>query len=315
MSLKVGLALGGGAARGLAHLGLIEVLEQNGIKADIVAGTSMGALVGSLYCIDGDVAGIVSDALKFLRSPEFKKAKIHRLYREEDAVDNGAFQTFSHYIQRGRVIASTVTRSSALDVEDLYELLGFFVDDRDITSLKIPFRAIATDLAAGEQVILDKGPVIDAVAASSAVPGAFPPIRIDDRLCVDGGITNMVPVSEVCRMGADYVIAANVIHDLPVPGDSMKALGIYFRSHQITKLALTDHQLRFADVILSPDVGKFHWADFSRFEQCIEAGRVVARQCVEQISNDIKRLRRIPSCFRRKTGPALYRKYTKRPKP
>ncbi len=312
MSLKVGLALGGGAARGLAHLGLIEILEQNGVKADVVAGTSMGALVGSLYCISGEISGVMEEALSFLHSPEFKKAKIHRLIREADHEEISAFQTFSNLIQRGRVIASTVTRSSALDVDDLYELLGFFVDDRDIAGLKVPFRAVATDLAAGEPIVLDKGPVIDAVAASSAVPGAFPPIRIGDRLCVDGGITNMVPVSEACRMGADYVIAVNVIHDLPAPADSMKALEIYFRAHQITKLSLTDHQMRFADVILSPDVGKFHWADFSKFEECIEAGRDVARRHVERITADIKRLRRTPACFRRKTGPALFRKYEKR---
>jgi NTE family protein len=315
MSLKVGLALGGGAARGLAHIGLIEVLEQNGVKVDLVAGTSMGALVGSLYCIDGAIAKVADDALNFLRSPQFKNAKIHRLHKEDGTTENSPFQSFSYYIQRGRVIASTMTRSSALDVEDLYELLGFFVDDRDIKNLKIPFHAIATDLVAGEQVILEEGPVIDAVAASSAVPGAFPPIKIGDRLCVDGGIINMVPVSEVCRMGADYVIAANVIHDLPIPGDSMKALEIYFRSHQITKLALTDHHLRFADVILSPDVGKYHWADFSQFEQCIEAGRAVARQYVDKIVSDIKRLRRTPRFLRRKTGAALFRKYMNRPGP
>ena len=308
MALKIGLALGGGAARGMAHLGLIEVLEKKGIKIDLVAGTSMGALVGSLYCIEGSILGVMENALAFLKSPEFKNAKIHRLYRENNAEEGKAFQSFSHYIQRGRVIASTVTRSSALNVEDLYELLGFFVDDRDIANLKIPFRAIATDLVAGRQVVIDKGPVIDAVAASSAVPGAFPPIKIGDRLCVDGGIINMVPVTEVLNMGADYVIAANVIHDLPLPGDSMKALEIYFRSHQITKLALTDQHLCFADAVLSPDVGKYHWADFSQFEKCIEAGREAAESFADKILKDIKRLRRMPRFLRRKTGATLYRK-------
>lgn len=305
--LKIGLALGGGAARGLAHLGVLEVLEEAGLRFDLVAGTSMGALVGAMYCADASIRRAKQGAMEFLRSPDFANAAIHRLRREHEPTEPGFWQSFGQYIARGRVIASTVTRPSVLDIEELYELLGFFVNDRDMEELNVPLGIVVTDLEAGEEVVLRRGPLIDAVAASSAVPGAFPPIDFEGRRCMDGGVVNMVPVSAAFQMGADYVIAVDVVHELPLPGESMKALHIHFRSHQITKRHLTSHQLRFADWIISPQVGHLHWADFSRFEECVEAGVQAAKEVVDGIAGDIKRLRRTPA-FLRRGGARLFQK-------
>ncbi len=296
--VRVGLALGGGAARGLAHLGVVEALRDAGIPVDVVAGTSMGALVGAMFARNADATAMLAEATRFLRSPEFRQARIHRLQRETPA-EKSVLDAVSRYISRGRVLASTVTRPSVLDAEDLYELLGFFVDDRDIRSLRLPFLAVATDLRTGEEVILDRGPVIDAVAASSAVPGAFPPIVVGGRECVDGGVVNMVPVSVLRDMGLDYVIASNVSHELPVPADAMKALATHFRTHEITKRTLTRLQVRFADAVITPRVGQIHWADFTRSDEVIEAGRLAARDVLDTIRGDLKRLGRRPRFLRR----------------
>ncbi|MCC6160058.1 MAG: patatin-like phospholipase family protein [Deltaproteobacteria bacterium] len=296
--MRVGLALGGGAARGLAHLGVVETLCAAGIPVQVVAGTSMGALVGAMFAQKADATSMLADATRFLRSPEFRQARIHRLQRET-AGEKSVLDAVSRYISRGRVLASTVTRPSVLDAEDLYELLGFFVDDRDIRSLHVPFFAVAADLRTGEEVILDRGPVIDAVAASSAVPGAFPPIVVGGRECVDGGVVNMVPVSVLRDMDLDYVIASNVSHELPVPADAMKALATHFRTHEITKRTLTRLQVRFADAVITPQIGQIHWADFTKSDEVIEAGRLAARGAIDTIHRDLKRLGRRPRFWRK----------------
>jgi len=298
--VTVGLALGGGAARGLAHVGVIEVLRAEGVPVHRVAGTSMGALVGAMFCQDGDIREPSEKAVTFLRSPEFRQARIHRLRQEMDDSTSNFAKAVGNLIARGRVIASTVTRPSVLEAEDLYEILESFVDDRDIRSLAVPLQIVATDLASGGEVVIDKGSVIDAIAASSAVPGAFPPVSIDGRECVDGGVLNMVPISVVRGMGADYVIASNVTHELPIPESAMRALEVHFRTHQITKRALTGLQLRFADAVLTPKVSHTHWADFSRAEVMIEAGKEAAWESVGKIKSDLKRLARTPRFLWRK---------------
>lgn len=296
--VRIGLALGGGAARGLAHLGVVETLCSAGIPVHVVAGTSMGALVGAMFAQKADATKMLNEATQFLRSPEFRQARIHRLQRET-AGEKSVLDAVGRYISRGRVLASTVTRPSVLDAEDLYELLGFFVDDRDIRSLHVPFFAVAADLRSGEEVILDRGPVIDAVAASSAVPGAFPAIVVGGRECVDGGVVNMVPVSVLREMNLDYVIASNVSHELPVPADAMKALATHFRTHEITKRTLTRLQVRFADAVITPQVGQIHWADFTRADEVIEAGRLAAQGAIDTIRRDLNRLGRRPRFLRK----------------
>ncbi|MBZ0273096.1 patatin-like phospholipase family protein [bacterium] len=300
--IKVGIALGGGAARGLAHLGILEVLRGEGIPIDLVAGTSMGALVGAMYCADGGIDGAVKRTEEFLGAPAFKNSRIHMLRRRSDEEEEGltAMQLVASYIARGRVIASTVTRPSVLEEADLKALIGSFLDDRDIATFPVPFRAVVTDLALGEEVALARGSVLDAVAASSAVPGAFPPIMIDGRAYCDGGVVNMVPVTVARGMGADYVIAANVIHEPPEADLSARALELYFRTHYITRIALTRLQLRFADIVLTPPVGHIHWADFTRADTMVEAGREIARQNVDRIREDLRRLARRPRFLRRR---------------
>ncbi|MCB1155271.1 patatin-like phospholipase family protein, partial [bacterium] len=138
-SVRVGLALGGGAARGLSHLGVIRALRRAEIPIDAVAGASMGALVGALFCARGDIEQVLADAVRFMGSEEFEKARIHRLRRGVIESDLGVRAAMSRYLTRGRVLASTVARPSVLSADDLYELLEFFIDDQEIRTFRIPF--------------------------------------------------------------------------------------------------------------------------------------------------------------------------------
>jgi len=292
-----GLALGGGAARGLAHLGVLQVLEREKIPIDLIAGTSMGGLVGALYCAQPWIDRLIKKATAFYSGEDFKQSRLHRLKRGEEE-ELGFFGAVGQKLRQGRLLSSQVTRLSFLDKEDLYNLLRPFVDDRDIRSLQIPLSIITCDLKTGREIVINKGSVIDAVAASSAVPGAFPPIPLNGVECIDGGTVNMVPIRVAREMGADLVIAVNVSHEMPKPAELKRALEIFFRTHEITKRTLIDLQLPEADVGFTPQGGQYHWADFSQADQIIDMGRQAAETALPEIRR-VRRRRKSLFHFRR----------------
>ena len=180
---KIGLALGSGSARGLSHIGVIRALEDAGIKIDFVSGTSIGALIGSVY------ASNKLDSLEKVYR-DFDRKKIAYLF---DVV---------------------FPKSGLIDGNKVEEFVREYVHAENIEDLIIPFQAIAADINTGEEVILDKGDVIKAVRASISVPGIFTPVRKNTRVLVDGGLVNPVPVSTARAMGANFVIAVDLNHDI-----------------------------------------------------------------------------------------------------
>jgi NTE family protein len=179
---RIGLALGSGSARGWAHIGVIRALEERGIKPDLVAGCSIGALVGAAYC-DGQL-----DALE----EWVRKLSFWDVVRLMDVRLAGGL----------------------IDGQNLMASFADKLSDIDIEQLPIPFAAVATDLANGREVWLQNGPVPTAVRASIALPGIFSPVQIDNRWLVDGGLTNPVPVSLCRALGADIIIAVNLNSDI-----------------------------------------------------------------------------------------------------
>lgn len=179
----VGLALGSGSARGLAHIGVIRALRERSIDIDCVAGTSIGALVGAVFC-----AG-----------------NIDRLARDFESFDWKRIAT---------LLDPVFPRSGLIDGRSVGDFIRAYVPMRNIEDLPVPFRAVATDLLTGAEVVFETGDIIDAVRASISVPGLFTPTRCRERLLVDGGLVNPVPVSVVRAMGAGTVIAVDLCHDI-----------------------------------------------------------------------------------------------------
>ena len=190
---RVGLALGSGSARGLANLGVIRAIEDAGIEVVCVAGTSMGALVGAIYAA-GKLGELETTFLGF----DWKKT--------------AAF------------FDVVLPKSGLLDGDRISEMVRAHVHADAIESLPIPFAAVATDIVSGEEVNIRSGDVIEAVRASISVPGIFTPVRSNGRILVDGGLTNPVPVSAAHAMGADFVIAVDLNHEI-VAGKNLKPLG------------------------------------------------------------------------------------------
>jgi NTE family protein len=189
---KVGLALGSGSARGLAHIGVLRAIEEAGIGVDFIAGTSMGALIGAVYA-----AGKLDELEATFQSFDWKK-------------------TLSFF-------DVVLPKSGLLDGAKVSALVREHVQSELIEALPRPFASVATDIVSGEEVAIDRGDVIDAVRASISVPGVFTPMRSNGRILVDGGLTNPVPVSVARKMGADIVIAVDLNHEI-VAGKNLKPL-------------------------------------------------------------------------------------------
>ena len=179
----VGLALGSGSARGLAHIGVIHALQDAGIKVDMVAGTSIGALIGSVFAA-GKLDAIERDYLTF----DWKK--------------------IAYFFDM------VFPRSGLIDGSKVADFILNYIHTESIENLPLPFQAVATDIGNGEEIILDHGDIVEAVRASISAPGIFTPVRIGNRILVDGGLVNPVPVSVVKSMGAELVIAVDLNHDI-----------------------------------------------------------------------------------------------------
>lgn len=190
--LKIGLALGSGSARGLAHLGVIRAIEEAGLEVGFIAGTSMGALIGAIHA-----AGKLGELEATFLALDWKKTA-----------------SFFDVV---------LPKSGLLDGAKVSELVRAHIHANAIEMLQIPFAAVATDIVSGEEIVIRSGDVIEAVRASISVPGIFTPVRSNGRILVDGGLTNPVPVSTARAMGANIVIAVDLNHQI-IAGKNLKPL-------------------------------------------------------------------------------------------
>ncbi|MCR5882749.1 patatin-like phospholipase family protein [Rhizobacter sp. J219] len=236
---RVGLALGGGAARGFAHIGVIQVLEENGIKVDYVTGTSAGSLVAALYASGRNGSALAAMA---------------------DQMDESAFADWAfpgRGLIRGEALARYVRENTG---------------GRTIEQMVLPLGIVATDLDTGQAILFQRGDAGTAVRASSSVPAVFTPVKIGTREYVDGGLVSPVPVRFAKQMGAELVIAVDIsaIPDGAPTGDPMRML---LQTFAIMGKSINSFELREADVVLRPKLAGVSSADFSNRKRSIQAGR------------------------------------------
>jgi NTE family protein len=257
---KIGLALGGGAARGFAHVGVIQVLEEAGLKPDLVAGTSAGSLVAALYASGKNGAQLQQVAESM----------------EEAAFTDWTLPIFSRGVLRGDALARYVNG----------EVKGRLIED-----MVLPLGILATDLNSGQGVVFRRGDTGAAVRASSAVPAVFLPVRISGRDYVDGGLVSPVPVRQARQMGAELVIAVD-ISAAPEGNPAGDTLQILLQTFAIMGKSINSHELQGADVLVRPALPGVKGADFAARRQAIEAGRTAMRAALPQLRQQIEALRR-----------------------
>jgi NTE family protein len=281
---RIGLALGGGGARGLAHIGVLRVLEKEEIPMDLIVGSSIGALVGATYASGSNSEDLQKKADEYLNSTEFQSSAIKAF---EASHAKGAFsltQKVQTYLRNHFYLIQAMFKPGILSNEDFQSTIDYFVPDIQIEETRIPFRAVATDLVSGEQVTFSKGSLRQAVMASCAVPGAIAPLKEGKRLLSDGGIICSIPSSVARQEGADIVIAVAV--DRGIPSDELRnVVDVYLRVSEIMGEKLRQYELADADVVILPEVGDLHWSSFSQAMSLIGEGEKAAREKL----NDIRR--------------------------
>ena len=248
---KLGLALGGGAARGFAHIGVLQVLEEEGIRPDLVVGTSAGSLVAAFYA-----SGKTGAQLTWLA----------------DSMDESQLTDWTlPFTGRGML------RGEALGRYVNSQLNGLKIED-----MKIPLGIVATDLQSGDGILFRRGDVATAVRASSAVPSVFEPVRIGNKDYVDGGLVSPVPVRYAKQMGAQYIIAVD-ISSRPEDAKTTDMLKVLLQTFSIMGKSISQLELTQADVVVRPVLPDVGSAEFSARKKSIEAGRAAMKLALPQV--------------------------------
>ncbi len=284
---KIGLVLGGGGAKGAAHIGVLKVLEEQKIPVDYIAGTSMGAIVGALYA-SGLSAGELEKVLtsidwKDVFSGEPDRRDIdYRRKREDYEILSG----LSLGIKDGKVaMPKGLIKDQRVNV--LFEMLMLHADDiDDFDKLPIPYRAVAVDLETGEMVVLRRGRLADAARASMSVPGVFPPAELNGRLLIDGGIVRNLPVDIVREMGADIVICVDLDKPMKTRKDISGSLAVLNQMIDIMMKKNVREQVKTLgpkDVYINPDLGVLGSADFDKAAEISRLGENAALAKVDSL--------------------------------
>ncbi len=275
---KVALVLGGGGARGYAHLGVAQVLEEEGLEPDLVVGTSMGAIIGAAVANGANLDGMI----KVLNRLDVNKIlKISREGRRELEKAIGKSLVREIGVRKRRKDSSS---STPVKLARLFTFFKLMTKNSNIEDLPLKYAAVATELEEGREVVIKQGKVFRATAASAAIPGFIPPVRMNNQALIDGGIVDPLPILPALEMGAGAVLAVDVGRSLEGKGDH-SPLSLLYRSDQIRRLELTRtknsiayNQLGDRLTILDLPVDDLNWLDFNGVEAGASIGRTITRE-------------------------------------
>ncbi len=254
---KIALVLGAGASKGFAHVGVIKILESNKIPIHMIVGTSVGSVVGSFYAFGYDAFQL---------------------------------QKLSFAIEKGEIVDLIIPDNGFIKGEKLEEFVNKTVKNTPMEKLKIPFYAVAADIQSGQEVAFGRGSTGMAVRASCSIPGIFRPVRIGDRVYVDGGVVSPVAVDVAKQFGADIVIAVDISAgaDRTLPENTIETI---LRSYDIMYSKLAAIQISKADAVIKPKVAHIGSADFSKRHEAILEGERAAIETLPQVMQIVNRLR------------------------
>jgi NTE family protein len=255
---KVALVLGGGAARGFAHVGVIRALEQEKIPIDMIVGTSVGSLIGAIYANDTNSFELEWTAFSL---------------EKDDLFDYAFF--------------SAIAGMGLVKGDKLEDFVKNKIPTVNIENLKLPFAAVATDLNRGTRVVLDHGSVAKAVHSSSAIPGVFNPVDYQGKLLVDGGIMDNIPISVARDKGADIVIAVDISEHV-ANFNITNLVDVVLQSANIMFNESVKYRKKEADVLITPAVGNVGMLDFTQKKRCMQAGIEATQKAMPEIKKKIE---------------------------
>jgi len=276
----LGLALGGGGARGAAHIGVIQTLHEAGVRPDIIAGTSAGSTVGAMYAATLDPEWIEKRFREFISDESFKK------FNSGELLDGRNQETFlnkvTSKVKQHYMVILGLNRSFVASRKILEKAVDFLLPVETFEELKIPLKILVTDIYKGEDVVHESGDVKEAIIQSSSIPGFFEPTIKDGRILVDGGVTAPIPVAILKKLSR-LVMAIDITNYSVRPLKNPNMIEIVRRADIITSLRLKERISQDADILIRPDVMGLHWSEFGKFDHLLKSGRDAAEKALQSI--------------------------------
>lgn len=285
MKLKTGLALSGGGARGAAHIGVLKVLHENGIRFDSIAGTSAGALIGAMYAATEDPAWVEERFRTFLTSKAFNQMGTGRMVSSTDS--SSVFGQMARKLKNNLVFAISLRRDSIIKRERLEEAFRYLVPVSTFEELKIPLFVTATELETMKPRIYSEGDLIEAIVRSSSIPGYVQPTRSKGEIIVDGNPVLPIPVHPL-KENVDFCIAVDITRKTANPMKRVNIFEIVMRGSQATYENLVQYMNSEADYVIRPHVKDMHWSSFSEVEKLMEKGNAAAMESIEDLLTVMK---------------------------
>jgi NTE family protein len=279
-NLKIGLALGGGGARGACHIGVLKSLERRGIIPDIISGTSAGSMIGAMYASQASAAIVEEKYTEHVNGEDFKDLGFRYIPNNEK--DDSVFSQVFKQMKNQYILMVSSTRKSLVKNERLAKAANNLFESNQFDDLKIPLIVTATDLISGKPMLYKAGNVVDAVVKSSSIPGFVEPTYIDNRMLLDGGIVFPTPVPPLVGK-CDFIIAVNISKAFNASEEPDSIFEITNRARDISTLHLNSYLLKQSDFVISPEHEDVHWSAFDRTEEFIENGYNAAESEMEQL--------------------------------
>jgi NTE family protein len=279
------LVLGGGGARGLAHIGILKALEKIGLVPSLIVGTSMGAVVGGMYAQLKSADAVEKKFREFLEGSFYKRIGLEQFSDTDTKSSRSVWERFATHLRQRYFISKSALGNGKFAQTTLIQSLNFLLEEGDISGLSLRFAAVASDIAYGEEFVFSSGSIITAVAASSAIPGIVAPLEVDSHHFVDGKVTSTIPVPAARSLSKDPIIAVDVRQSLGKYENHQHGYEIVMRAWEVTNNKLDDIQLQKANIVLKPDVDIIDWNEFRCIDQCILAGERAVEENLQRIKD------------------------------
>jgi NTE family protein len=284
------VALGGGGARGLAHLGVMQAIGESGVQTEQIVGVSMGSLVGAMCAVEPNIQRVQATAIELLHSPNFRQ-KLDKVFGAATPMTEETHEGYFAWYERLKGAFNTrrkirnLTGPSLMSENVLNDAIDYMLPDIDLADLPIPLSVVAVDLLSGHRIVLERGSLRKAVRASTSIAGFFPPVPWDDMLLCDIGTVDSIPITVAKSYASDLTIAVDVGQEHTAITHCNSAFEVLMRMEDIGERLMRRYVTKEADLVVRPNVGDTSWFDFNHPEKLIAAGREAARKTLSTLPN------------------------------
>ena len=285
---KIALALGGGGARGLAHIGFLRVLEKENIPISRICGCSMGAMIGGVYCLYKNVDRVEEESYNFVNHPVFREFNFDDFAAMDNRAEDwkGKAMNVMGRIKVGLSLFKTLAHESIYENSLVDEVYSNY-PDAAIEDLQIPFTATTNDIISGREILISRGSLRLAVRASSAIPGYFPPVNYDNYLLVDGGVSNLVPTQHFRKNQNELILGVDVSQPIRESKEPISGVNFMQRAEAIREYLLLKLKTQNADKVIQCNLNGISWADFSSMDEIIKYGEKSAKKIIPWIKENL----------------------------